>query len=223
VEDRDTEVVRTYGQYCPHCPGRGDLRRALNAADHCIGCSRLPHELRNSSERSAVRSGEWQERNAKIAEVLRTLGVRVVAGPDLDFLNDRSLIKRLVSAMGGEWEPLRADYDTATEQFRQPRSTATGADVLNAVNGVLSAHLSGPYDAELQRKVRAQLRTADSPWNALKQHGLSAFQSGRARSAAERLLASLSALGVRPVPVGELERFAPTIEVAKGPRWLAAA
>lgn len=66
------------------------------------------------------------------------------------------------------------------------------------------------------------MRTAESPWQALKAYGDRAFR-GEAAAAANRLVNALDEIGLVLVRVGELENFAPGLGVSKGPRWLPAA
>lgn len=56
----------------------------------------------------------------------------------------------------------------------------------------------------------------------LKSAGISAFPSGEPYAAAIRLVESLQSIGIVPVRVGELERYAPTLG-GKGPSWLSEA
>ncbi len=150
----------------------------------------------------------------------------VVASPDLDILNDKSVVRRLVTALGHDWDELDADYDIATQPFRQPREQTRVRDVRDQVARVLDDALSSDkdifYSAALREQVLAALRSQDSPWHALKQYGERGFK-GQAAQAAEQLLARLEQRGVIAVRVGELEGFAPKLGVTKGKEWLAAA
>jgi len=56
---------------------------------------------------------------AKLAYFLRATGVKVVATPDLDVLNDKAVIRSLVTALGSPWSSVEHTYDTATAQFRR--------------------------------------------------------------------------------------------------------
>jgi ABC-type cobalamin/Fe3+-siderophores transport system ATPase subunit len=161
---------------------------------------------------------------AKLARVLRAIDVPVIASPDLDILDDRSKIKTLVEAVAGEgsWASLESDYQAATQPFRQTRTPANCRDVLNAVSSVLDRTPDAAFSSEIEREVKANLRSYESPWKRIKNFGESAFK-GQARPALVRLLASLEALGIVAVRVGELENFAEEIGVAKGPGWLPAA
>lgn len=158
----------------------------------------------------------------KLVSALRSIYVPVVAVADMDILNDEANISRLVSSFGCDWSSLKNDYRIATEPFRGSRSPATIGDVATAVNAVFSGRESEPYSPDAKREMQAQLRTHDSPWGMVKKFGQLAFE-GQAAPAVERLLGALDSLGVVLVRVGELERFAPGVAVAKGPSWLTAA
>ncbi|MEU1166982.1 AAA family ATPase [Streptomyces sp. NPDC005921] len=158
----------------------------------------------------------------KLVRVLRAIFVPVVAVPDIDILNDEANISRLVGAYGVDWDSLKADYRVSTQQFRQSRGPATLGDVMTAVQSVFSGRESEKYTDEAKREVLAQLRAQESPWGLLKRFGEAAFE-GQGAVAAKRLLGDLEKFGIVLVRVGELEKFAPTLGVAKGPAWLNAA
>jgi hypothetical protein len=160
---------------------------------------------------------------AKIAAALIALGIRVVASPDLDILDDESKIKKLVEQFGASWQNFSRDYAIATSQFRTVKPQARCRDVLGAVNAVLAQSLDEPWDKTKDQAVRAQMRLSESPWRKLKRYGMEAFDSGQARAAAERLVAGLDEIGICVVRVGELEKFAKEVDVGKGPAWLPAA
>ncbi|MFF4909734.1 ATP-dependent endonuclease [Streptomyces sp. NPDC001260] len=158
----------------------------------------------------------------KLVKVLRAIFVPVVAVPDIDILNDEANISRLVGAYGVNWDSMKADYRVSTQPFRQSRGPATLGDVITAVQSVFSGRETEKYTDAVKREVLAQLRTQDSPWGLLKKFGELAFE-GQAAVAAKRLLGNLEECGIVLVRVGELEKFAPTLGVAKGPAWLDAA
>ncbi len=162
---------------------------------------------------------------ARLAAALRDLAVPVVASPDLDILDDETLLSRLVTKLGhNDWLTLKGDYDQATEPFRQPRQMVRAQVVRDAVDQVIhEATANDPdvlYSAALKEKVTAALRANDSPWQDLKRYGDRAFR-GQSAEAAQRLLNALEQRGVVPVRVGELEGFAPAL--SKGKTWLPSA
>ncbi|CAL9554009.1 ATP-dependent nuclease [Streptomyces sp. enrichment culture] len=158
----------------------------------------------------------------KLVRVLRAIFVPVVAVPDIDILNDEANISRLVEAYGADWDLLKPDYRVSTQPFRIARTPATLGDVIAAVQSVFSGREGERYSDEAKREVLAQLRVQESPWSLLKKFGESAFE-GQAAVSAKRLLDRLEEIGIVLVRVGELEKFAPALGVAKGPAWLTAA
>lgn len=157
----------------------------------------------------------------EIAQILTAAHVPVVASPDLDIVNNKSACKELVIAVGGVWtDSLDSDYDLATAEFRVPRQQVTRGSVKRLIDGVLANDESSMYDSATRDVITAALKV-DSPWQELKKHGMGAFRSDRA--AADRLVSQLADQGVVVVLVGELERFAPALGVAKGKSWLPAA
>src|SRR4051794_40970785 len=159
---------------------------------------------------------------AKIVKALRGVHVRVVASPDLDVLDDETKIRKLVEAFDGTWQPYEGDYQVATRPFRAAVVDATAQDVLSAVTAELSKQPEEPWTEDVRERVKPLLRTSRTKWRDLKRYGEAAF-SGESAVRAAKLLDALEALGVCCVRDGELERMAPTVGVAKGPRWLAAA
>ncbi|MFE2629813.1 ATP-dependent endonuclease [Streptomyces sp. NPDC059374] len=155
----------------------------------------------------------------KLIRVLQAIHVPVVAVPDIDILNDSSNISRLVTSFQKDWKPLERNYRVATQPFRQPQRVATLGDVVSAVNSIFAGREGEAFTGQARKDVLAQLRAQESPWAELKRYGESAF-SGEAAVAARDLLAQLDKIGIVLVRVGELERFAPALGVAKGAGWL---
>ncbi|MFD3681885.1 ATP-dependent endonuclease [Streptomyces sp. NPDC058613] len=159
-----------------------------------------------------------------LVEVLRSAAVPVVATPDLDVLNNKDTLKKLVAKFGGDWSEFEKDYDVATEPFRAPRSDPTVAEVLASLNALFGSRSNDSFTAAVANEFKGQLRARENPWNALKVYGEAAWAPNpQAAAAAQRLLGRLDRLGIVTVRVGELERFAPTLEVRKGPEWTPAA
>lgn len=163
---------------------------------------------------------------ARLAALLRAVAVPVIASPDLDIIRDKAELVALVNALGHDWAGLQADYDLSTHQLRQPLDATRVADVRDAVialfEPVLADDPEARYDADLRQRITTALRSPKSRWQEVKKYGTLAF-SGQAASALLRLLGALEERGVVPVRVGELERFAPELDVPKGKDWLAAA
>ncbi|WP_175274799.1 ATP-dependent nuclease [Prescottella equi] len=152
---------------------------------------------------------------AQLATVLSAVGVKVVASPDLDVLNEERTIKLIVNSVGGDWDSMHRNYSTATNEFRQPRRKLTNADVQVVISSILEKDSNAIYTGDVKRSVQASLQV-ESEWSRLKDYGAVAFKAERA--AADTLLADLDAVGVVAVRVGELEGFAS--KFSKGASWL---
>jgi hypothetical protein len=157
----------------------------------------------------------------EIATILSSAHVPVVAVADLDLVREEATLRKVVTAVGGEWsEKLDKALKSATAEFKVARKTLSRGQILGAIEAVLKTDPTAGYDSKSRKDVTAAL-ALDNPWMALKKHGMSAFLADR--PAADLLVSQLAAQGVVTVTVGELERFAPSLGVAKGRTWLPAA
>ncbi|WP_327580660.1 ATP-binding protein [Nonomuraea sp. NBC_00507] len=156
----------------------------------------------------------------RLVGALNSVSVPVVVVPDIDLLNEKSKVQRLLGALGGTWTPeLDRDYRVSTEPFRRPRAQVTCGRILEQVRLVLESRSDRIYDKETSDHVKAALRSEASPWQELKTYGVAAFK-GEAAVAADRMLDTLEECGIVLVRAGELERLAPLVQSHKGPAWL---
>ncbi|WP_341927876.1 AAA family ATPase [Nocardioides psychrotolerans] len=156
---------------------------------------------------------------AKIAKALRGLGVPVVAVPDIDLLSVEAETRKLVEALGGDWTDFESDFAAATARISKDASALQVCELA----AVLGDDPTAPLTKELRRSVERVLKTAGSGWNQVKAGGVSALGAGGVGAAAARLLDALDVLGLVVVRVGELESFAPDLDVSKGSNWVPAA
>jgi len=157
----------------------------------------------------------------EVARILSAAHVPVVAVADLDVVREVDGLRKIVEAVGGQWsEEIENSIRPATAEFRVARKTLTRGQILAAIETVLRDDSGAPYDSKSRKDVASAL-AVESPWVALKKHGMSAFRSDR--PAADRLVSALSTEGVVVVEAGELESFAPSLGVAKGRSWLPSA
>ncbi|NKT14676.1 AAA family ATPase [Rhodococcus hoagii] len=158
---------------------------------------------------------------APLAARLGKLGVRVISTPDLDVLNDKTVLETLVNAHGGDWTTIEPLYDKATAQFRQP----THRPKRETVAASIAAHFAS-LDPDSQftnddaRTVK-EITKVEGPWSELKRFGTMAFRNDK--ESAQALLARLDEIGIVTVRVGELENFLTTANAKKGPGWLTTA
>nr|WP_255428805.1 AAA family ATPase [Pseudarthrobacter sp. GA104] len=155
-----------------------------------------------------------------LSRVLLASGVPVVASPDLDIVNDEQTIQKLFALFQGNWSDIQSTYAAATAEFRTPRVIRKNEEVLRLVQVVLGQNLGDDYTGNTKRDITNVLRV-DSEWQRLKDFGVSGFRAQRGK--ADEFLSKLAERGIVPVHVGELERFAPEINLGKGDAWLAGA
>lgn len=159
---------------------------------------------------------------AKIVRALRAASVKVVACPDLDFLDDENTVRKLVEAFGGTWDDYKEEYKKSVHDLRAVPVDVSCAQVLTQIEVALKDRLDDAWTEEMKKLVRPAMRTSQSEFQKLKRFGMATF-SGQAAVHASHLVERLDALGICCVREGELERLAPTVGVSKSAAWLPAA
>jgi hypothetical protein len=176
----------------------GSLRKPQLLFSHCGGKSRL----------------------ASVASSLGAISIPVVIVADFDILNDEHLLKKTVESLGGDFEPMkvkRSQLDAALKSGTKPVSkTGMSEAITKALDGVVGPSITKD-DAEA---LRALLRV-ESGWDKVKQAGLSAVPQGPAHQSCTELISMLKDVGIIVVPVGEVERFVPSVG-GHGPKWVTA-
>lgn len=163
---------------------------------HCGGKARLP----------------------SVVSSLVAISIPVVVVADFDVLNDADLVERLVTALGGDFEPVRqplAIVAAALTADSKPASKTGLREALDRKFAQLRDEALSKRDVEGLRSV---LRI-ESGWDKAKRAGVSAVPQGPAHAACIDLLAQLVLAGLLVVPVGELERFVPAV-AGHGPAWV---
>lgn len=140
---------------------------------------------------------------AKIVRALRAASVRVIACPDLDFLDDAATVRKLVEAFGGMWGNYSETYAKAVHDLRAAPVDITCRQVLAQVEAALSGKLDEAWTEDAKKLARPAMRTRQSEFQNLKRFGMATF-SGQAAVEAERLVSALDSLGICCVREGEL-------------------
>lgn len=156
-----------------------------------------------------------KQRMAEVVGVLRSLCVDYRIVPDIDVLNDKATIKKLVETCGGEWEDFDKDYRVLSSAIDQRKPfEVERRKVRTVLNGSRAKNLSGEEVTQIK-----ELLNAKNPWDAMKKGGVVRIPSGNATEAFHRMDVKLRKLGIHLVPVGELEGFVGTVG-GHGPRWV---
>ncbi|MDR6871418.1 hypothetical protein J2Y55_002430 [Bosea sp. BE125] len=154
-----------------------------------------------------------------VVKALADLGLPVSTIVDFDVLNNEATLKRILAAHGGDWEEIRADWQTVKTAIEQHSAFLGGDKFVQAVNMALKRCKQGEaVPREVLSNVRKLTRQA-SPWDFCKTAGLAAISSGEPQVAVRRLLANLMKTGIFVVPVGEMEGFQRSVG-SHGPRWV---
>jgi ABC-type cobalamin/Fe3+-siderophores transport system ATPase subunit len=163
-----------------------------------------------------------------VVSALKALDVPVVVTPDIDILDDSVKMQRLVTALHGQWENFREDYQVCIRQFQQQKHQILASDVLNGVialmENVKNTDPTRKWDEGLKRQVLALTKASENPWEELKKHGIRAFNPS-VDTKAISLLDRLDQIGLIAVREGTMEAFAKGygVDVRKGRGWLAEA
>ncbi|CAN5585764.1 hypothetical protein BH11ACT6_BH11ACT6_12960 [soil metagenome] len=180
-----------------HGEGQPQMRNLQLLFTHCGGKARMP----------------------SVVAALSAVKVPVIVVADFDFLRDADLVRKLIASNGGIFdENTKQDLavlQAALKSDAKPlRKTSLKDSLVAALDGVDNEILT-TKDAE---RLRAIVR-AESGWDKAKRSGIAAVPQGDAFAACERLLGSLTNLGILIVPVGELEGFARIVS-GHGPAWV---
>ena len=160
-----------------------------------------------------------KHRMATIAEALRALGVPIDVIADIDVLNERDAFKKLVEALGGDWnlvEPHWAIVKKAIES-RKPWLTASAVQAEIEKN-FTSIKPDDEFPQQAVNNIKSALKKS-SPWGAIKEAGDAAIPSGDPTKRMKELREYLQKIGLWIVPVGELEGFCKSVG-GHGPKWV---
>lgn len=164
----------------------------------------------------------------KVAKALRALQVPVIACPDLDVLDNESVLKNIVESLGCTWEGLHDDWATVAGPLNSAGPARLVAEVHQAVGEefkrILAEDAMALYDSVNRRRIKEALGVASRPWDEVKNYGVDGLmRKCRDPEAVTRLVEGLAERQVVVVQEGELESFGYSLGVDKGKEWLPAA
>lgn len=155
-----------------------------------------------------------------ISAELKALGVDYRIIPDIDVLNDRNLIRRLIEANGGDWAHMQADYDTLAAAMNIPGGTMTSEEFLDALRMKIKQRgYTTIAKAESKRISDDAKGLLENQWDALKHKGINYIHDAKVKEGLERLITEMNQLKIYPVKEGELENFVPQVG-DHGPEWV---
>ncbi|TDY36134.1 ATP-binding protein [Janthinobacterium sp. 75] len=152
---------------------------------------------------------------AKVASILRQVGVPVKAVFDIDLLSEENLLQTVVEAFGGDWtkfKPIWGRIDSAVRKGNKPKTVnQIKEEVISIINS------AGPE--ELPKGDVIEAMKQGKAWSVVKKYGWRGIPNGDSQKVAITLQDMLEDIGVYLVPVGEIEDFCPQIG-SHGPKFV---
>jgi hypothetical protein len=154
-----------------------------------------------------------------LARALRALDVNVDVIADIDVLNDETVFRKLVEALGGNWDEIWKEAAPLKKEIEQKKLWLDSSEIVREIQEILAkAPKSGVFPGVMCGNIKDILGKV-SPWQAVKNAGKEAIPRGDAFQRYQQLQILCNAIGLWIVPVGELEGFCRS-EGNKGPRWV---
>lgn len=154
-----------------------------------------------------------------LSKTLKSLGIDYRIIPDIDFFNDKGIVKAVYENSGGNWGTIEEDYRMLYNAMNQPDGTLSHDEFLAEVRKKIDEYgwpeMTKPYINKLG-KVLPQI--LDNQWDKLKHEGIDTITNFEVKEALERLISAMNAVGVYPVRKGELESFFPDV-TSHGPGY----
>jgi hypothetical protein len=152
---------------------------------------------------------------AKVADVLRKVGVPVKAVFDIDFLSEQSLVKSTVQAFGGDWSEISALWCRVDSAVRGGSRAKSIPEIKKNILEIIS---NSGEDALPKGDISEALKQGKA-WNVVKKFGEMGIPNGEAQSDYRALKNKLEDIGIYLVPVGEIENFCPDMG-SHGPKFV---
>ncbi len=157
-------------------------------------------------------------RMADLAEAFRAAGVEVDVLADMDILGEEGNIKKLIEALGGEWEEVRGAVREIKRAVEGEHRPATVKETLGELQSIVASAEQHENSASLRRSVM-DVFAKSSTWAQVKRAGEQAIPRGQPTERYRNLRSRCADLGLWFVPVGELEAFCKGVG-GKGPGWV---
>lgn len=163
-----------------------------------------------------------KSRTPVIAAALTAVRVPIAVVLDIDALADDRPLKDLVGQLGGDWAEFTTDLRTIRAAVANLGFSPRISEVREKVATVLADARGDRITREEAEAIRKSVGL-DNGWKLLKAGGVHALPQGDASECGHRVIRRLATLGVFIVPVGELERWEPSLGGQHGPAWVTSA
>ncbi len=153
-----------------------------------------------------------------VVAALKTLDVPVAVIADFDLLSSKRDLQTVWQALGGEWDPIEADWQRLFQAISSKQPDLDKAHLQQEIDSILTSVNQPHLPKEAAVQIRHLLRRS-SAWAHAKTAGTAFVPSGDATRSCDQLLAALKSSGLFLVEVGELEGFVRSIG-GHGPKWV---
>lgn len=147
-----------------------------------------------------------------LSRTFKSLGIDYRIVPDLDFFNDKGLVKAVFENCGGKWDSIKDDYQVLYEAMNMPDGTLPFDSFINKVREMVEERGWNEMTKPSIKKLGVELpKLLENQWDKLKHNGLDVIKEPKVREAADRLIIAMNSVGIYPVTEGELESFFPDV------------
>ncbi|MBF0407759.1 MAG: ATP-binding protein [Candidatus Riflebacteria bacterium] len=155
---------------------------------------------------------------SKISSALRSIGLPVIVVADFDVLRTKETFKRISNSLGAPWNNFEGDLKIVCSSIEDRKPDKNPKEVKDEIIRILDSVSDPSISDELISKIDRALQKGSS-WSRVKDAGLSFVPQGDPSMSCRRLLENLKTYGFFIVPVGQLERFCPSVG-GHGPSWV---
>lgn len=152
---------------------------------------------------------------AKVADVLRRIGVPVKAVFDIDFLSEQNLVKNTVESFGGDWEEIKPIWNRVDSAVRGGNKAKSNQEIKQDIVSIIDKS----NEDDLPKGDISEALKQGKAWNLVKKFGERGIPNGNAQRDYASLRDCLEQIGIYMVPVGEIENFCPEMG-SHGPKFV---
>lgn len=192
------------------CEDDSDCRLYNSVADHLA----KSEPVRHWPDTAYVPSG-GKAAIPKIALALNELGVKTKIVTDIDLLSEGQLLRKLVEALGGNWQDFEVHLQRLDAAVRDGIPVLTPQEIKTEISRLIE---DSDADALPKSDIFTVMKQTSS-WAMIKKHGVSHLPRGDARTTFSTLDELLRGIGIFVVQVGEAENFCPDVG-SHGPKFV---
>ena len=157
----------------------------------------------------------------KIVTALSALSVPVGVVADFDLLRSRTILEALAKQLKFDWQAVGGDLKLVISAINDSKPELNTDEVRRQISEKLDKVKSISLPDPVLNEVASVLQLGSS-WSKVKDTGILFVPQGQASQTCQHLLRYFETVGLFVVPVGQLERFCPSIS-GHGTKWVTGA